>query len=124
MTSTKWAIRVTLAASTTALVGRTTRTPTVAEDLLTQLREAIDATEAEALKHTDGGDEKESNYPCNPYLRVNRDWALRWVAAAREVLSIHAATGVCDNCSSDQWLHRAPCPTVRALAGVYGIGEG
>jgi hypothetical protein len=120
----------------------------MAEDLLTRLRAAIDATEAEALKHTDGGDEpeafraeKESNYPCNPYLRVNRDWALRWVAAAREVLERHVSEPwppagrprdldrpdhrVCTECCRDrEFVEDWPCPDVRALAGVYGIGEG
>lgn len=62
-------------------------------------------------------------------------WALRWVAAAREILTIHApkpepppSAGalVCVGCPTPAWGDPRPwpCPTVRALMSVYEEASG
>lgn len=61
-------------------------------------------------------------------------WALRWVAAVREILAIHAPKTesppspgalVCTGCPTPAWGDPRPwpCPTVLALMSVYGDRE-
>jgi hypothetical protein len=82
----------------------------------------------ESLKRHLDEDERDLD-PANPY----EAHILRWVAAARTVLDEHqairAATSahevgwVCDGCGLDGkggWLRQWPCPTVEAIASVYG----
>jgi hypothetical protein len=108
----------------------------MAEDLLTQLRAALDEDERVALAEIEG--QRNAEYPRYFGHQARHDPArvLRWVAAAREVLDRHRVIEFttrhgkkiadCTWCSdtrgdsTEDW----PCPDVRALAGVYGIGEG
>jgi hypothetical protein len=114
----------------------------VAEDLFTQLRAALDEDERVALAASEaeayitltltakppGGDEG-ARALVEHHRRHNPARVLRWVAYARGVLGQHKlitlADGrvTCDACFDGGGMGY-PCADVRALAGVYGIGEG
>lgn len=52
---------------------------------------------------------------------------IRRVEALLRVVERHAratVAGVCDWCSNDQWVARAPCPDIRDLAAGEGIEVG
>jgi hypothetical protein len=113
----------------------------VADDLLTQLRAALDEDERVALAASEaeayitltltakppGGDEG-ARALVEHHRRHNPARVLRWVAAAREVLERHRRNEPDELSPPEGWCEACgvawPCPDVRALAGVYGIGEG
>lgn len=118
--------------------------------LLDWLRQQLDADEAEINRHPDGEDygmggrdldaTEESNYPCSPYLRIDKAFALRQVAALRAILDLHEPRVdyqrrlVCDYC--DRLCHSRsglgcedpdapfPCDTVKHLAAIYADRPG
>lgn len=99
-------------------------------DLIERLRRHLDEDERVALAGAAStmavGDWKlEANAHVDPIeahiARHDPARVLRWVAAARQILVIHPKTGsCCDACSNDQWVAHWPCPTLLALASIYG----
>ena len=76
---------------------------------------------------------------CNPTAHVYVEWDARFIAANDPATEIRRAeallrvverharatvAGVCDWCSNDQWVARAPCPDIRDLAAGEGIEVG
>jgi hypothetical protein len=106
-------------------------------DLVVWFRQQLETDEVEINRHPDGEDDGlagyeaqvETNYPCFPYLRVDKATALRQVEAHRAILDEHEglANGACNTCSEGMFSgeHQVyPCRTIKALASIYSDRNG
>ena len=112
------------------------------DDLIARLRAGLDEDERVARPALDAPPDPGATLdlpPTGPWAtfdaRHDPARVLRWVKAAREILALHAADAspppspgalYCGGCPTPAWGDATPwpCPTVRALASVYGDEAG